>query len=857
MTHKVEDSDSAATPASIAEEHFGYLGWKWRGKHFGSKLPLCLFLTLHDRGNGHKIGTGADVLRWVREWLATSRYRDVVTLDSTSQQVAQHLKALAQKVCLGPTKLKGVGPITSITFNGHCVRNHDALRRFTAIGAEDDLTELLNVVWHTLPCQGVSQQHVREDAKMPAGAADVFPSLVRQAQRNLESNPTLPFGERGRWQNAFVEGLLSGPSGVSGVLGTVGGHSVPGHGGVGGHKVFWAKGCVGVATPFQGLNSVPRCQGCRGFVREALRPRLENASKAESLKSSKNIYMTSAQKVDETIVLAPQRVPRGDHKLWSTAASLNRERNTTVRLRERIVSMRKECVRVPVEQGEALHKFLVDAETKEVIHSRLPQGSDQRYFYEDQVKWNKSHGKAKGFRFHPATMRLAIYIQGIAGTAAYNMLRNVLHLPSPERIKQLRRNAAPPRTGVLTENILSPPYSRCVQRYGKLAATQDADKVDLMGVLTWDLMHLNKNGFSFAPNGGGLTGLVDETTFFNPIYKHEGGVVKEVEPTLEKIVATQYAEMFFVSIGKPEYKFVVWREAVRSLSTDYIQRMLIRVMRYLAMAHPDKAFDVVATICDGAPEHRSFQTHAAILGFCHWIKGPKEGSFAGFKVGFLHPVHLHEVFNMSDPMHILKKIVNALWHSDIPAKQRQLGMWCVTDQDELKFSQFSLKTAQRVYNDVEYDNDSMTPEERAATLTIFPGMPVGAFNRTNFTCMNVKLSAKVVSGTIVQAIREVRANQETRGESPDLALGCYEGLAVHLNDFVDIFNGDYGRTKFERRAKINKMKGYVTSAEDPILERLMEILRYFDDWNDMLQEFPPPTGGGDLGWKKHFITRES
>ncbi|CAB1110491.1 unnamed protein product [Ectocarpus sp. CCAP 1310/34] len=98
---RVEDSDSAATPASIAEEHFGYLGWKWRGNHFGSKLPLCLFLTLHDRGNGHKIGTGADVLRWVREWLATSRYRDVVTLDITSQQVAQHLKALAQKHKLG------------------------------------------------------------------------------------------------------------------------------------------------------------------------------------------------------------------------------------------------------------------------------------------------------------------------------------------------------------------------------------------------------------------------------------------------------------------------------------------------------------------------------------------------------------------------------------------------------------------------------------------------------------------------------------------------------------------------------------------------------------------------------------
>lgn len=60
--------------------------------------------------------------------------------------------------------------------------------------------------------------------------------------------------------------------------------------------------------------------------------------------------------------------------------------------------------------------------------------------------------------------------------------------------------------------------------------------------------------------------------------------------------------MFFVSVGKPEYKFVVWREAVKGLSTDYIQRMVVRVMRFLAAAHQDKAFDVIATVCDGASE---------------------------------------------------------------------------------------------------------------------------------------------------------------------------------------------------------------------------------------------------------------
>lgn len=72
---------------------------------------------------------------------------------------------------------------------------------------------------------------------------------------------------------------------------------------------------------------------------------------------------------------------------------------------------------------------------------------------QDLVRWNTTAGKARGFRFHPSTLRLAVYIHGIAGTAAYNMLRNVIHLPSPERIKELRRNAAPPRVGVLVDNI--------------------------------------------------------------------------------------------------------------------------------------------------------------------------------------------------------------------------------------------------------------------------------------------------------------------------------------------------------------------------------------------------------------------
>ncbi|CAN0036200.1 unnamed protein product, partial [Hapterophycus canaliculatus] len=163
---------------------------------------------------------------------------------------------------------------------------------------------------------------------------------------------------------------------------------------------------------------------------------------------------------------------------------------------------------------------------------------------QDQLRWNTGKGKSRGFGFHPATLRVAIYMHGVAGTAAYNLLRGCTHLPSTSRIKQLQRQAAPPRTGVLVGNI---------QKYGRLAAAQDLNQADLTGVLSWDLItvylqhlvHLSKNGFDFAPSAGGLQGLVDKTTFFNPIYQGKADTDGDFEKQLDKILATQYVEVFF------------------------------------------------------------------------------------------------------------------------------------------------------------------------------------------------------------------------------------------------------------------------------------------------------------------------
>ncbi|CAN0037104.1 unnamed protein product, partial [Pylaiella littoralis] len=252
----------------------------------------------------------------------------------------------------------------------------------------------------------------------------------------------------------------------------------------------------------------------------------------------------------------------------------------------------------------------------------------------DLIQGNLAKGDGRGYRFHPSTLKFCIYYSGVAGTGAYNALREVLHLPSPSHIRNLRARAVPGQSGLLFDNI---------KRYGDLAAVQDADAAELMGSLAFDCVHLNKNGLSYAPNGAGLTGLVDDTTFFNPIFAENGEEEPDLEKTLGKIIATQHVEL-----------------------------------------------------------------RAGTFKFGAFSQGDAEKSFAEFPVAFRHPVHGGPIFNMSDPPHILKKIANACWHSDLAGKQRALAMWCTDEHGNEKLVRFSLKTGERAYRLVENDGDSLS-----------------------------------------------------------------------------------------------------------------------------------------------------
>ena len=92
------------------------------------------------------------------------------------------------------------------------------------------------------------------------------------------------------------------------------------------------------------------------------------------------------------------------------------------------------------------------------------------------------------------------------------------------------------------------------QRYAQMAAAEDVDNTDLVGVVTWNLVRLNRNGFRANPNGTGISGLVDAKSFFNPECgaspQRGGGLDDDSGGILGSVAMTQYME---VSIPAPVY----------------------------------------------------------------------------------------------------------------------------------------------------------------------------------------------------------------------------------------------------------------------------------------------------------------
>ncbi|CAN0448958.1 unnamed protein product, partial [Pylaiella littoralis] len=76
------------------------------------------------------------------------------------------------------------------------------------------------------------------------------------------------------------------------------------------------------------------------------------------------------------------------------------------------------------------------------LFDKLPEGTLARAVVDEMMNYNKFQGSSKGWRFSPNVLRWALYALAKMGSAGYNVIQDVLHLPSIGHLRKVRRAAA-------------------------------------------------------------------------------------------------------------------------------------------------------------------------------------------------------------------------------------------------------------------------------------------------------------------------------------------------------------------------------------------------------------------------------
>lgn len=67
-------------------------------------------------------------------------------------------------------------------------------------------------------------------------------------------------------------------------------------------------------------------------------------------------------------------------KLSQLATSMKAANEAAERWHRKVKQYREECIELPKDQGDAVHKFLIDKETRELLDKKLPPKSEQRAY---------------------------------------------------------------------------------------------------------------------------------------------------------------------------------------------------------------------------------------------------------------------------------------------------------------------------------------------------------------------------------------------------------------------------------------------------------------------------------------------
>ena len=445
---------------------------------------------------------------------------------------------------------------------------------------------------------------------------------------------------------------------------------------------------------------------------------------------------------------------------------------------------------------------------------------------------------ARARRYHPVTLKFALRLLIKNGASGYEEIREVFPLPCVRYLTNFK-NAFKDVQGV-QHDVLEAMRTRA--RNEKMSAWAKH------GIIKWDAMKCSE-GVIANVRTGELVGFEFEDIASLDHLQHELRALDGEESTPKAAakpkVAKYWTEVFFSSVGIGSFSYSVYRMATSDLCAHHIVNMVHDVLTALDMHD----FIGIGCVCDGASEHRKMQKECGTISVGDVVAALRIGvldyelmmehsgavedlSTCGeLKIAFAHPVSGMPVFLMSDPPHLIKKLLSSLYKSSKKGDAAQSH----TTRAMTKYiphpsgvgeieCPLSLRQARDVWRarngsrQYALTANKLTEEHFAPTassrMRVRPAAQVrsrgGARARAS-DVMARDTCAQVLSATMAGLIREDIAKDPTHAYNFALAEYCDKS-----NEYFDIMNGKHGA---------------IFGPFDSKLEKLTSFARWFEEWD--------------------------
>ena len=241
------------------------------------------------------------------------------------------------------------------------------------------------------------------------------------------------------------------------------------------------------------------------------------------------------------------------------------------------------------------------------IDQLFAPNSPERYIWDDQLRNARAVGKKAGKRrgvvkFHPATIRLALWITNKLGNKAYDKLSSVLFLPSSRYMREFRN----------LDDVSVGPMLGTIQAMSDAAAGLNFSEWDYHVTLAYDAM-VCRQEMVFSPHTGQLIGICSEQDMsvsvnivrseFQLAMKSSAGDLFESEDEIDPTqlpLAKHHLVFYATSLGYQKFSFPVARYNLETIDAGTMLNYFRRCVTELYGAN----FIVVAGVGDGAQENR-------------------------------------------------------------------------------------------------------------------------------------------------------------------------------------------------------------------------------------------------------------